>query len=122
MTTNPYESPKADLRTQPIQPPQNWRDYAPEYNRAIVQGLIIQGVLCLLSALVLDMGQMHRAFWVALLCQWAVVWMLLFRRPMNPTKLDLAIVRYGIVPIYALVVIIGKPLALAVGPLLERIR
>ncbi len=82
-------------------------DYALEYKSAFKGALLIQGVLAVLTLLVLDYGQMHRAFWVSFLCQWAMVFINLLRRPMNPTRLDLAIVRYGVVPIFILIVNAG---------------
>ena len=61
----------------------DWESYSLQYNSALRSGLIIQGVLAVLTALVLDGGQMHRAFWVAFVGQWAAVWMFLFRRPIR---------------------------------------
>ncbi len=65
--------------------------------------LLIQAMLAFVTALVLDSGRTHRAFWVALLCQWAMVCVILIRRPMCPTRLDLSLVRYGIVPLLFIV-------------------
>jgi hypothetical protein len=111
---NPYESPKAELPAPPAAPQRrNWRDYSPAFNGAMLTGLEIQGVLGILTALILDGGQMHRAFWVAMLCQWSAVFIILLRRPMNPTRLDLAIVRYGVIPL--LIVVAGF------GPILLRL-
>lgn len=96
---NPYSSPTSESRpaigTTPDR--RNWKDYSGRYNTAFRTALIVQGTLAALTALTLDFGQTHRAFWVAFVCQWLMVWMILFRRPMNPTRLDLAIVRFGIV-------------------------
>ena len=75
-------------------------------------GLKIQAFLAVLTALMLDMGRSHRAFWIAMLCQWATVFIILLRRPLAPTMLDLTIVRYGIVPL--LLVVAGW------GPILLR--
>ena len=111
MSTNPYESPKVgDSLSQPTAPRRNWKDYSPKYNGAFWTGLKIQAGLALLTALVLDLGQTHRAFWIAFLCQWATVWIILIRRPMTPTRLDLAIVRYGILPLLMIVASFGPAL------------
>ncbi len=99
---NPYQSPKAELPTAP-RAVRGSRNNSPEYNAAFKTGLLMQAVLAVLTALVLDFGQTHRAFWVAFVCQWAIVWIVLFRRPMQPTRVDLAIVRYGIVPLLFIV-------------------
>ena len=102
---DPYEAP----RSQPVavSSPRNWTDYSPAFNGAMSTGLKIQTVLAVLTALMLDHGQTHRAFWVAMLCQWATVSIILVRRPMAPAKLDLAIVRYGIIPLLIVVANFG---------------
>lgn len=116
MTTNPYESPKADCAPQRTGAPRpNWMNYSNKYHGAFRVGLTIQMSLAALTALVLDLGFMHRAFWVAVVCQWAMAWMILFRRPTNPTQLDLAIVRYGIIPLFAAVAGLGPVLLGVLG-------
>ena len=103
---NPYEAPNSESPaplSNVLGSRNNWRDYSPEYNAAFKTALLLQGVLAVLTALVLDFGQTHRAFWVAFLCQWAMVWIILFRRPMKPTRLDVVIVRFGIVPLLLIV-------------------
>ena len=99
---NPYQSPNPESPAKLRQVPEsrsNWTDYSPEYNPAFKTALLIQAVLAVVTALLLDFGQTHRAFWVAFLCQWAMVWIILFRRAIHPTWFDLSIVRYGIVPL-----------------------
>jgi hypothetical protein len=93
---NPFESPKSQPAATSAKR-RNWVDYSPSFNSAMWTGLKIQGVLAVLTALMLDFGQTHRAFWVSMLCQWATVFIILLRRPTSPTKVDLVIVRYGIV-------------------------
>ena len=77
--------------------------YATEYNTALGRGVIIQLSLGIVTALVLDFGLLHRAFLIAILCQCAVVVTSLFRRPKNPTKMDLLLVSYGILPLFLVV-------------------
>ena len=104
---NPYQPPNSELSAVPIEgaePKRNGTTYSSDYNAAFKTGLLIQAVFAVATALVMDSGQIHRAFWVAIICQWAMVWMILFRRPMNPTRLDLLIVRYGIIPMILIVV------------------
>lgn len=111
MTVNPYDPPSEPSTLQPATVERgvvgNRRDYAAEYNGAFVRGLIVQGTLGALTALVHDGGQMHRAFWVAILAQWAAVWMVLLRRPLNPTAADLWFARYGVLPIFAVIVLVA---------------
>jgi len=104
-TPNPYESPESQRVA--ASPTRNWTDYSPVFNGAMWTGLKVQAVLAVLTALMLDSGQIHREFWVAMLCQWSTVFMILVRRPMAPTKLDLAVVRYGIIPLLLIVAIVG---------------
>ncbi len=88
-------------------PARNWTDFSPEYLRAFRTALICQAVVGLLVSLLLDGGQALWAFRVAFLCQWAVAWIILFRRPCAPTRLDLRIVRYGILPLTVLILMCG---------------
>ncbi|MCY2984163.1 MAG: hypothetical protein NTY15_11095 [Planctomycetota bacterium] len=81
--------------------------YSPEYNAAFKTALLNQTALAVITLLVLDFGQTHRAFWIAFLCQWAMVWIILFRRAMHPSWFDLTLVRYGIVPLLFIVAIAG---------------
>jgi len=73
-------------------------------------GLKIQAILAVLTALMLDSGETHRVFWVSVLCQWATVFIILVHRPMAPTKWDLAIVRYGVIPLLIVVAMFGPDL------------
>ena len=60
--------PSAKMTTQPADAKsssKNWKDYALEYKSAFKGALLLQGVLAVLTLLVLDYGQMHRAFWVS---------------------------------------------------------
>ena len=82
-------------------------EFAPTYLADMRAAILLQAVLGVLAALVLDFGQTLRAFAVAFLCQWAMTWVIIFRRPMNPTRLDRAMVRYGIVPVMALILLCG---------------
>ena len=111
MSQNPYEPPKTPCSPeQPPSPPgvrSIWASLAPEYSRAMSTAWKIQAALALLTALVLDGGQLFRLFLIALFCQWAVVWFITFRRPLNPTRLGLAMIRYGIILVLAIVSTIG---------------
>jgi len=93
----------------------NWTDYSPAFNEAMATGLKVQAVLGVLTSLILDMGEAGRSFLIALLCQWATVFILLVRRPMAPTKVDLEIVRLGIIPLVFIVYIFGPILLHSLG-------
>ena len=107
---NPYQSPTPESPTERPHVPEftsNWNDYSPEYNAAFKTALLIQAVLAFATVLLLDFGQMHRAFLLAFLCQWAIVGILLFRRAMHPTWFDLLLGRYGIIPLLFIVACAG---------------
>ncbi len=100
---NPYDAPRADLETAASTSPASSRgSFLPAYKSALLTGLKIQLLLGLLTSLVLDGGEMFRWFCAALACQCVILLMLLARRPRTPTRLDLAIVRYGIVILLAI--------------------
>jgi hypothetical protein len=110
------EPPKsACSQEQTITPCRNWKDYSQDYNGAFRTALKLQLGLAIVTALVLDMGQTHRAFWVAFLGQWVAAWIILFRRPMQPTRTDLALVRYGIIPLLVIVAGFGPTLLRLLG-------
>lgn len=113
-----YESPKTETVMQPhakADGQSSENTYSAAYNPAFRTALLIQAILAVLSVLVLDHGQTHRAFWVAFLAQWTMVWIILFRRSLQPTGMDLAFVRYGILPIGIIVAAGGPWLLRALG-------
>lgn len=88
-------------------PSRMWTCFSPDYLRAFRTALVCQAVVGLFASLLLDGGQALWAFRVAFLCQWAVAWIILFRRPLAPTQLDLRIVRHGILPLTVLILMCG---------------
>jgi hypothetical protein len=82
-------------------------NYAKAYGPAIRSCLIWQVSLGLLAALTLDQGQTARACSVALLCHWSIILIILHRRPLNPSRLDLAIVQHGFLPLIAIIMTFG---------------
>lgn len=78
-------------------------NYAPACRFA----LILQAILGVIAALLLDGGRTFRAFCVAWLCAWAISLLIIFRRPANPSRVDLWIVRYGILVLLTLVLGLG---------------
>ena len=70
-----------------------------EFLVALRGAFLTQAVMAGLTALVLDGGLAHRAFWLSSVCQGAITGMIFIRRPMCPTRHDLALIRFGIVPL-----------------------
>ncbi len=116
---NPYEPTDSNASASGLDTPtvfrRDWKDYSPQYNSAMKAAVLLQASMGALSLLILDSGQTTRAFVVALLCQWAMAWIILLRRPKNPTRFDLLLVRYGIIPLLFVVAGAGPPLLRLVG-------
>lgn len=72
--------------------------FSDEYLAAFRTAAIVQVIVGILAALMLDSGDTLRAFPFALLCQWIVTVLIVFIRPLNPKRLHLALIKYGIIP------------------------
>jgi hypothetical protein len=68
---------------------------SPAYSRVIRSSLASQLVVGCVAALVLDGGIMARVVGVAVLAFWLCVATVIWRRPLEPTMTDLALVRWG---------------------------
>ena len=80
----------------------------PAYRRAVKSAMIQQIVCGLLSSLVLDFGQVFGLCFVVVIAHWFVFTLIVSRRRFSPTKLDLAIIHYGFVPVFALAVYVAQ--------------
>lgn len=65
------------------------------YWSAIRTSICFQIPILLLGALCLDGGELFSRCLVALAAFWCGTILILFRRPRNPTKLDLEVIRFG---------------------------
>src|SRR5262245_26503509 len=70
---------------------------SPLYWPALRFGGILQAVLGLLTALLLDGGRIFGCFQVGFLAYWLIVGLIMVRRPLTPTKGDIVFIRWGIV-------------------------
>jgi hypothetical protein len=94
----------------------NWTDFNQEaYWPAFRTALIWQAGLGLLSLLMLDMGQTARVWAIALMCHLAIIWLILIRRPLTPTRLDLATIRYAALPLMIAIAAFGPVLLRFLG-------
>lgn len=59
----------------------------------------IQASVLFCSGALLDGGMLAQICWMALVPYWAGVLLLVWRRPRQPTRLDLALVRIGYLPL-----------------------
>ncbi len=89
--------------------------YSPHYASAVQSALVLHTVLGTLGLLMLDTGQMSRAFCVAWLCQWSLSFLILLRRPSLPSKVDLLLIRYGIVAVWPAVGTLGPWFLRSIG-------
>jgi hypothetical protein len=69
---------------------------------AFVQGLILQAALLIVSGLILDFGYSLRVFGAAMIAELATTGGILARRPTEPTRVDLLVIRFGILPLAAI--------------------
>ncbi|MEI7939975.1 MAG: hypothetical protein WCK27_25095 [Verrucomicrobiota bacterium] len=70
-----------------------------EYDSPIFEAVAIQIVLALLSLLILDGGTVARICGIALLAFWSGVAVLIYRRPLSPSRADLQVIRFGYLPV-----------------------
>jgi len=104
MTENPYQSPRAET------PPPKLARTGPSgdpFVRSVAVGVVSQLVLFLLTALMLDGGQLHRQCIVAMIGYWSVTAMLIVRRRKTPTNADLLFLRWGMLGLMAVIPLIG---------------
>jgi len=80
----------------PIEPPTT-RRFSESYRKPIYVSVCIGFFWLALWSLALDGGYCVRLAAYALLSQWIGVVLIMFRRPADPTKLDLQFIKYGIV-------------------------
>ena len=74
------------------------------YDRVVLNSLVVQLILACLAGLLLDGGVMAHVVGVALLGFWLSVAILMIRRPLQPTKFDLAFIQWGFWPVLAVAV------------------
>jgi hypothetical protein len=77
--------------------------YLPALKSAFVQ----QCIFLVLGALMLDMGEASHITTVAAIAHWAVILLIICRRPRAPTQGDLLAIRWGYMPIMVLVATVG---------------
>jgi hypothetical protein len=77
-----------------------------EIRQAFVMGLFVQLASLAFTALLLDLGVMFRCCLIATIAYWCFVIMFALRGA-RPTEIDLFVIKYGIWPFTALVVLIA---------------
>lgn len=69
--------------------------FASDYGPAIKSAVIQQVIFLVLGALMLDGGYVGRACCVTAIAHWVAILLIVFRRPLSPTKVDLIVIRYA---------------------------
>src|SRR5258706_80697 len=72
---------------------------SPSYRTPIFEAVALQLVLGLLSSLILDGGATARICGIALVAFWSGATLLIWRRPVSPTRSDLQLIRFGYLPL-----------------------
>jgi len=70
------------------------------YRAAMFDALAIQSVCTILSVLMLDGGNAATLCFAILVGFWVGVVMLVLRRPVGPRPADLAVIRFGFLPLF----------------------
>jgi hypothetical protein len=83
---------------------------APQYREDFIFSACIQTFFLIAGALCLDGGGMLRYVLIVIATYWAMSLIIVFRRPLRPTRSDLWVVRHG----FLLVMIIIAPVTLVV--------
>lgn len=86
------------------------------YHRALEIAIGQHLVAFVATAFMLDGGEMLRMTLVAMAAYWTFILVILLRRPLSPTKIDLLVIRWGFVPVGA----IALAAAFAIGWTLAR--
>jgi hypothetical protein len=78
-------------------------EFSPLYWPALQLGIVVQAILGIPTALMLDGGGSFQVFKVAFLGHWCGILLSIARRPNSPTKTDIIFIRWG-VPLLMVVV------------------
>jgi hypothetical protein len=81
----------------------SFRAYIPALKIAV----IVQGIVLVLAALILDMEQARHISMVAALADWLMIGLIMLRRPYSPTRLDLLAIKWGYLPLLIIVGSVG---------------
>lgn len=72
---------------------------SPLYRKAAFEAMGLQALVGFLSLLVLDGGGMARICGIGFAAFWPAAALLILRRPTTPTPTDIALIRFGFLPV-----------------------
>jgi hypothetical protein len=78
------------------------------YSLPLRHALIQQALLLVLSALMLDFGTMSQITGIAFLAYWGGAVVMILRRPLCPSRLDLCLMRWSFLPLLIVVQITAR--------------
>jgi hypothetical protein len=84
---------------------------AEAYRAPVKFAVLLQVGIGILCVLMLDGGVLARVCACAVLAFWAGAALILVRRPYEPTRFDLAMIRYGFVSVFVMAVLWAQHLA-----------
>jgi len=80
---------------------------SPEYRKATEFAVAQQFIAFVVTSLLLDGGMMLRVTLYAIASHWAVILVVIIRRPTSPTLFDLLLLGFGFIPVGVLAYIIA---------------
>ena len=84
--------------------------FRPAYHGSLVLVIVQQSLLGLLAGMILDGGVISSIFFFSLAAYWAGFTMIIVRRPKNPTKLDVFLIRWGTFLSFAVALAMSPPI------------
>jgi hypothetical protein len=91
------------------------RRLSAKYGSPLRDSLILQAFFLFVSWLALDHGRMFRYSLFTLAPTWALILLIVLRRPTEPTPLDLKVVRFSYLALWITLLLLSS----LVGPLVE---
>jgi len=74
-----------------------WTSFTPEISKALSDNIVAQGVLLLLTSMMLDGGAIFQVVGMAAFAYWVTVFPILWRRPKTTNKLELGLIKIGFI-------------------------
>ena len=74
-----------------------WTSFSPEISKALSNTLVAQGVLLMLSSMILDGGVLLQFIGFTSLVYWITIFPILWRRPKTTNKFELGLIRIGFI-------------------------
>jgi hypothetical protein len=80
--------------------------FSPEYNGTFIAVLIQHAVLGVLAGMIMDNGEVGNIAGCSVIAYWILFAVIIIRRPKNPTKGDILVVKLGPLILFAIAVVL----------------